>query len=83
VDERLSEADLDVPESEFVEPIVADVEECQVWLFAEGERGPAPPCASGSLAAEIFGGDSELAAWIPLLFAGVAAAGSRSPGPQG
>jgi len=74
VDERLSEADLDEPSSEFVQPIVEDLEECQAWLFEEGERGPAPRCASGALAAEIFGDDSELAAWIPLLFAGVAAA---------
>jgi hypothetical protein len=82
VDERLSEAGLHEPESEFAEPIVADFEECQAWLFEQGERGPAPQCESGVLAAGIFGGDSELAAWIPLLFAGVAAAGSQSPGLQ-
>ena len=74
VDARLSEADLDEPENEFVEPILDDVDECQAWLFEEGQRGPAPQCASGTLAAEIFGVASEMAAWIPLLFAGVAAA---------
>jgi hypothetical protein len=48
-----------------------DVEKCRSWLSRSGERSPAPQLRSGPLAAKVFGRSSDLAAWIPVLFAGV------------
>ena len=48
-----------------------DVAECQEWLARNGERGPAPKCPSGPLAADLFGRDDIVTAWIELLFAAI------------
>ena len=66
VDERLSEIYLP-------DELASDMDDCQVWLFEEDDRGSTPQCSSGARAAALFGAGSEMAAWIPLLFAGVAA----------
>ena len=54
-----------------IEAISEEVGECADWLAEEGERGPVPKCRSGRLAAKVFGRESELAVWIPFLFAAV------------
>jgi len=73
IDMRMGEtADEDAEaEAERLDVLGEDIERCGNWLEAVGERGPAPDCESGPLAAKIFGRDHELAVWIPLLFAAV------------
>jgi hypothetical protein len=63
--------DEDDPDFEHMVTLRQEIEECEEWLSRSGERGAAPQCRSGSLAATVFGRDHELAAWIPLLFAAV------------
>ncbi len=78
VEDRLCAAeDLD-EENELLEPIREDVEESKAWLDTEGDRGPAPECTSARQVVKFFGRDSEMAAWVPLLFAGMAACGERN-----
>ena len=74
VDRRLTQADLDEddPDTELLDEIVYEVGECEDWLSSESSA-PAPVCASAPLAAKLFGRDSDTAAWIRLLFAGVVA----------
>jgi hypothetical protein len=76
IDLRMSEAeedeDNDDSEIELIEALREDIAECENWLSRSGERGPAPRCHSGSLAARVFGRDHELTAWIQLLFAAIA-----------
>jgi hypothetical protein len=48
-----------------------DVAECQEWLARNGERGSVPKCRSGRLAADLFGRDDIVTAWIELLFAAI------------
>jgi hypothetical protein len=71
VDERFEDAALDEPD------IRDDLDDCDVWLFAEedDDRGPTPRCESGEQASAIFGADNAMAYWLPLLFAGVASHG--------
>jgi hypothetical protein len=73
IDMRMGEtADEDAEsEAERLDVLGEDIERCGNWLEGEGERGPAPDCESGPLAAKIFGRDHELAVWIPLLFAAI------------
>jgi hypothetical protein len=74
IEARLSEVE-DQFESdsaiERIESLREDIEKCQSWLSRSGERGPAPKCLSGQLAAKVFGEEHELTAWIRLLFAAV------------
>lgn len=74
VDRRLTEADLDEddPDTECLDEIVYEVGECEAWLSSES-NAPAPVCKSAPLAGKLFGRDSEMAAWVRLLFAGVVA----------
>ena len=73
IDMRMGEtADEDAEsEAERLDVLGEDIERCGNWLEGACERGPAPDCESGPLAAKIFGRDHELAVWIPLLFAAV------------
>jgi len=64
--------DEDDPDTELLDEIVYEVGECEDWLSSESSA-PAPVCASAPLAAKLFGRDSDTAAWIRLLFAGVVA----------
>lgn len=59
-------------EIESIEALREDVDECQNWLSQAGERGRAPGCRSGRLAAKVFGRGHAMTAWVPLLFAAVA-----------
>lgn len=70
IDMRMGEA---VGEETELEVLGEDIEKCGNWLECVGQRGPAPNCESGALAAGIFGRDDELTAWIPLLFTAVRA----------
>jgi hypothetical protein len=77
IDVRLSEfeEDYDGEDDSRLEPIETlreDLGKCADWLSHTGERGPAPECRSGPLAAKVFGQDHELTAWIRMLFAAVA-----------
>ncbi|HEY2017116.1 MAG TPA: hypothetical protein VGH38_26605 [Bryobacteraceae bacterium] len=74
VDDRLNELDLDddSPESEFAQDVAVDVATCEEWLFASGEKPAPPACSSAPFAAEVFGRDNEMTAWIALLFAAIA-----------
>lgn len=54
-----------------IESLRDDIEKCRGWLSRSGDRGPAPKCQSGQLAAKVFGSEHELTAWIRLLFAAV------------
>lgn len=65
------EEDDDYSEGCLVRTIREDLESCQDWLSHSPKRGHAPRCQSGPLAAEFFGRDHELAAWVQLLFAGM------------
>ncbi len=55
--------------------IRSEIDMCSHWVLADGDRGPAPACFTGPLAARIFTGDGEeteeLAFRIAFLFAGV------------
>ncbi len=62
----------DDAENEDIEALRADVDACEEWLANSGQRGPAPRCPSGRLAASIFGRDHAMTQLIPLLFAAVA-----------
>ena len=74
VDERLRETDFGESDAEVSDAILNDMDDCQVWLFEESDRGPRPQCSSGAKAGELFGAGTEMAVWVLLLFAGVAAA---------
>jgi hypothetical protein len=74
VDERLRETDFADSDAEVSDAILNDMDDCQVWLFEESDRGFKPQCSSGPKAVELFGAGTEMAVWVPFLFAGVAAA---------
>jgi hypothetical protein len=63
--------DEDDSKMERLDAVRDEIEKCQDWLSQSGERGPAPQCRSGQLAAKLFGRDHELTAWIRFLFAAV------------
>lgn len=65
-DERFDDDDI-----ERIDTLREDVERCREWLEKDGDRGPAPVCRNGGIAAKLFGRDHELAAWLPLLFSAV------------
>jgi hypothetical protein len=84
LDAALSEADPEDEDAvERIETLRHDVEECADWLSRPGRRGPVPRSGNGPLAVEVFGG-SELAVWIPFLFACVEVIGraARSAEPE-
>jgi hypothetical protein len=56
---------------ERIEALRDDVGRCQEWLSQTGERGAAPRCESGKLAAKVFGRDHAVTAWLGLFFAAV------------
>lgn len=78
IDLRLSEVESDMEEedddakTERIEAIREDVERCANWLARSGERGPAPNCSTGPLAAKVFGRNHVLTALVPFLYAAVA-----------
>jgi hypothetical protein len=79
IDLRISESDEDEEDDDQyearidrIETIQEEIAACAQWLSISGDRGPAPQCRTGRLAASVFGRDSDLAVWIPLLFAAVA-----------
>jgi len=74
VDERLKETDFGESDAEVSDAILNDMDDCQMWLFEESDRGLKPQCSSGAKAVELFGAGTEMAVWTPFLFAGVAAA---------
>jgi hypothetical protein len=75
--ERAGDEDSELDDDEYEERLERldelrrDVAECQEWLARNGERGPAPKCRSGPLAADLFGRDDIVTAWIQLLFAAI------------
>jgi hypothetical protein len=70
--ERLRRADdLDEEDDDRVETLYGDVETCQDWLIGDGNP-PAPAWSSAPFAAKVFGRQSEVAAWVTLLAAGLA-----------
>lgn len=75
VDRFLSEVeegdDDDDAQIESIEALREDVDECASWLSQSAERGPAPRCRGGRLAAKVFGRDHAMTQWVPLLFAAV------------
>jgi hypothetical protein len=73
IDLRMSEAEEDTDDNEDNSEVIHDeIEACGEWLSRPGERGPAPQCRTGRLAAKVFGRDSDLAVWIPFFFAAIA-----------
>lgn len=74
VDRRLADADLDEddPDSELLAYLVLEVDECEHWPFG-GQRTPAPQFTGAPLAARVFGRDSDIASWVGMIFAGIAA----------
>ena len=74
IEDRLSAAEaLEEDGGEGWEAIREDVEESQAWLSSEDDRGPVPEYSSAKEVARIFGRDSEMASWLPFLFAGMSA----------
>jgi len=69
VDDGLNEKDPD--DNEFVEGLIWDVTECEDWLFGRVSGDP-PKCETQEFAAEVYGPYSSMAAWVDLLYAGVA-----------
>ena len=75
--ERAGDEDSDLDDDEYearldcLGDLRRDVAECQEWLARNGERGSVPKCRSGPLAANLFGRDDILTAWIELLFAAI------------
>ncbi len=63
---------------ESIDTLRGEVADCQAWLEKTGERGPAPKCVSGKLAAGIFGRDDIVTAWIRLLFAAIFVCGDEA-----
>jgi len=57
---------------ESIDRVRGEVAGCREWLEKTGDRGSAPKCVSGKLAAGIFGRDDIVTAWIRLLFAAIA-----------
>lgn len=75
---RMSEAeeqedDDDDADTGGMDTLRAEFDRCADWLSQTGERGPSPQCRGGRLAATLFRHDDQLAAWLPLLLAAVAA----------
>jgi hypothetical protein len=72
-DEEDDDEDDGYSDRDLVRTIREDLESCQDWLSHSPKRGHAPRCQSGPLAAELFERNHEhaLAAWVPLLFAGM------------
>ncbi len=64
------------PERAMLAAIRQDLERCQDWLSSSVKRGGRPRCDSGPLAAQVFGRNHLLAAWVPLLFAAIEYCGS-------
>jgi len=72
IDEGFTKADeAGEVDSDEMEDIRYDLEECEVWLHNEEDRGPAPVCSTGPLAARVFGAESALATRIRLLYAAI------------
>jgi hypothetical protein len=70
-------------DNEILEAVREDVEESKAWLTSAGDRGAAPEYTSARQVARFFGRRSEMASWMPLLFAGMAASGVSLPYREG
>jgi hypothetical protein len=73
IDLHLEEAENEDDEEEHddrleqIEDLRADVADCRDWLERTGDRGPAPECRSGDLAAQVFGHDASETAGVAFV----------------
>ncbi len=74
-----AEADeaFDDGDSEPIEDLRSDLEDCAAWLSRSAASESTPRCQSAAAAAGLFGQDHPIAVWAHLLFAAIQSAGPR------